>query len=201
MSWHAFHEPPRTGTGGGLVRQFRVSPVGACYDRDIRLYSGPAGYCELCIHSASDDPGSRERRRWSRCELPHPARADAVAEGGASCFHDVVRLRLTAREMQSHERALQIRVYPQGAQSPQACLWSVPLLVSRRGSSVGQRTLFVAFERCPLLWTSQGASRSSWNDERVEVHRPERPSYNLVGRSLIKMLVWACRTGENTVSN
>jgi hypothetical protein len=40
-------------------------------------------------------------------ELPHPARADALAEGGASCFHDVVRLRLTAHQTESGKRALQ----------------------------------------------------------------------------------------------
>jgi len=54
-------------------------------------------------------------------ELPHPARADALAEGGASCFHDVVRLRLTAHQTESGERALQEPPwFPQGAQSPQA---------------------------------------------------------------------------------
>ena len=54
-------------------------------------------------------------------ELPHPDRADALAEGGASCFHDVVRLRLTAHQTESSERALQEPPwFPQGAQSPQA---------------------------------------------------------------------------------
>jgi len=51
-------------------------------------------------------------------ELPHRARADALAEGRASCFHDVVRLRLTAHQTLSGERALQRQAYPQGAQSP-----------------------------------------------------------------------------------
>ena len=64
-------------------------------------------------------------------ELPHPDRADALAEGGASCFHDVVRLRLTACRGSLDKRALQTRMYPQGAQSPQAFLRSIPLLAGR----------------------------------------------------------------------
>jgi len=70
-------------------------------------------------------------------------------------------------------------MYPQGVQSPQALtnrgairshtrnlrflgtfLWSVALLVARRGDSVGQRTLLVAFERYPCPSASHGASRS-----------------------------------------
>ena len=63
-----------------------------------------------------------------------------------------------------------------GVQSPQAFLRSVSLLVARRGDSVGQRTLLVAFERYPCPSASQGASRSEWNDERIEADRSERPS-------------------------
>jgi hypothetical protein len=79
-------------------------------------------------------------------------------------------------------RALQRQVPPQRAQSPQALLRSVPLLFlflflgARRNRSVRQRTLRVAFERYPCPSTSHGASRSDWNDERVEADRSERPS-------------------------
>jgi len=40
------------------------------------------------------------------CELPHPARADALAEGGASCFHDALcRYKCIHRERSLHRRA------------------------------------------------------------------------------------------------
>ena len=95
-------------------------------------------------------------------------------------------------------------MYPQEVQSPQALtnrgairshiinlrflgtfLRSVPLLVARRGDSVGQRTLLVAFERYPCPSASQGASRSEWNDERIEADRSERPSYSFARRPTI----------------
>gem|GEM_PF-2346246 len=87
-------------------------------------------------------------------------------------------------------------MYLQGVQSPQALtnrgairshtrnlrflgtfLRSVPLLVARRGDSVGQRTLLVAFERYLCPSASHGASRSEWNDERIEADRSKCPSY------------------------
>ena len=138
------------------------------------------------------------------CELPRPVRPDGLAEGGASCFYDVGRLRLTAHQTESGERTLQIQVYPQGVQSPQALtnrgairlhtrnlrflgtfLRSVPLLVARRGDSVGQRTLLVAFERYLCPSASHGASRSEWNDERIEADRSEHPAYSFVRRATI----------------
>ena len=140
------------------------------------------------------------------CELPRPARPDGLAEGGASCFYDVGRLRLTAHQTESGERTLQIQVYPQGVQSPQSLtnrgairshtrtrtrrflgtfLRSVPLLVARRGDSVGQRTLFVAFERYPCPSASHRATRSEWNDERIEADRSEHPAYSFVRRATI----------------
>ena len=92
-------------------------------------------------------------------------------------------------------------MYPQGVQSPQALtnrgairshtrtrrflgtfLRSVPLLVARRGDSVGQRTLLVAFKHYPCPSASHGASRSEWNDERIEADRSERPSYSFLRR-------------------
>ena len=142
--------------------------------------------------------------RTTPSELPRPARPDGLAEGGASCFYDVVRLRLTAHQTESGERTLQTQVYPQGVQSPQALtncgairshtrtrrllgtfLRSVLLLVARRGDSVGQRTLLVAFERYSCPSASQGASRSEWNDKRIEADRSERPYYSLVRRPTI----------------
>ena len=138
------------------------------------------------------------------CELPRPARSDGLAEGGASCFYDVVRLRLTAHQTESGERTLQIQVYPQGVQSQQALtnrgvirshtrnrrflgtfLRSSPLLVARRGDSVGQRTLLVAFGRYSCPSASQGASRSEWNDERIEADRSKCPCYSFVRRPTI----------------
>ena len=137
-------------------------------------------------------------------DLPRPARPDDLAEGGASCFYDVVRLRLTAHQTESGERTLQIQVYPQGVQSPQALtnrgairshtrtqrflgtfLRSVPLLVARRGDSVEQRTLLVAFERYPCPSASHRATRSEWNDERIEADRSKCPYYSLVRRPTI----------------
>ena len=95
-------------------------------------------------------------------------------------------------------------MYPQGVQSPQALtnrgairshtrdriflgtyLRSVPLLVARRGDSVGQRTLLVAFERYLCPSASHGASRSEWNDERIEADRSEHPAYSFVRRATI----------------
>ena len=97
-------------------------------------------------------------------------------------------------------------MYPQRVQSPQALtnrrairshtrtrnlrflgtfLRSVALLVARRGDSVGQRTLLVAFKHYPCPSASHGASRSEWNDERIEADRSERPSYSFVRRSTI----------------
>ena len=48
--------------------------------------------------------------RTTPSDLPRPARPDDLAEGGgwASCFYDVVRLRLTAHQTESGERTLQI---------------------------------------------------------------------------------------------
>ena len=95
-------------------------------------------------------------------------------------------------------------MYPQEVQSPQALtnrgairshtrtqgflgtfLGSVPLLVARRGDSVGQRTLLVAFERYPCPSASHRATRSEWNDERIEADRSKCPYYSLVRRPTI----------------
>ena len=97
-------------------------------------------------------------------------------------------------------------MYPQGVQSPQALtnrgairshtgtrnlrflgtfLRSSPLLVARRGDSVGQRTLLVAFGRYSCPSASQGASRSEWNDERIEADRSKCPCYSFVRRPTI----------------
>jgi len=45
-------------------------------------------------------------KQQKKGELPHPARADALAEGGASCFHDALcRYKCIHRERSLHRRA------------------------------------------------------------------------------------------------
>ncbi len=111
--------------------------------------------------------GEHIRRR----ELLHPDRADALTEGvvdrrlaaDTSVMCRVPRLCLTpdqkSRSSGDGVSALPTRFagtwFPQRVSSLQACLWSVPRRVSRRGSSVPQHTFLVAFERCPLVWTSR----------------------------------------------
>ena len=84
-------------------------------------------------------------------------------------------------------------MYPQRVQSPQALtnrrairshtrtrnlrflgtfLGSIPLLVVRRGDSVEQRTLLVAFERYSCPSASQGASRSRQVGTPILLFRP-----------------------------
>ena len=90
----------------------------------------------------------------------------------ASCFVDrTYKTTLTERTVSERVRSPQIVrkskifVITSDEVSRTTLLRSVPLLVARRESPVGQRTLFVAFERCPYLSTSQGTSRSARNDE------------------------------------
>ena len=80
------------------------TPNGPCLGPDIDTHN--YGFNNLWVWNRIPDPNAVNTSR-SSCELPHPARADALAEGGASCFHDVVRLRLTAHQTLSGERALQ----------------------------------------------------------------------------------------------